>query len=82
MMESPGALLLRLSEIPGYEWATDTEPFHNSYGKQTYFDALLLPYQYANIPARLTMLRHLTWTLAMLIALAVRRPHFIPILGY
>ena len=38
-MESPGALLLRLSEIPGYEWATDTEPFHNSYGKQTFLDA-------------------------------------------
>lgn len=32
-MESPGALLLRLSEIPGYEWAADFEPFHSSYGE-------------------------------------------------
>ncbi|KAF2436070.1 hypothetical protein EJ08DRAFT_729277 [Tothia fuscella] len=30
-MESPGALLARISEIPGYEWDTDTDPFHSSY---------------------------------------------------
>jgi hypothetical protein len=23
---------MRLQEIPGYEWETDTEPFHSSYG--------------------------------------------------
>lgn len=36
-MESPGALLLRLSEIPGYEWQTDKEPFHSSYDNWHFF---------------------------------------------
>jgi hypothetical protein len=33
--------LARLSEIPGYEWETDTKPFHSSYGEYL-FPALVV----------------------------------------
>jgi len=32
IMESPGAFLTRLLALPGYEWDTDSAPFHSSYG--------------------------------------------------
>ncbi|KAF2402195.1 hypothetical protein EJ06DRAFT_573809 [Trichodelitschia bisporula] len=41
-MESPGDVLQRLFEIPGYEWDTEREPFHSSYDSWHFYGTQLV----------------------------------------